>query len=61
MKKTIVTFFTLIVFLSCSTNDAKPEINITSPAAYVINGESTTITVIDLASNVVKNTIVLDN
>ena len=61
MKKTIVTFFTLIVFQSCSTNDAKPEINITSPAAYVINGESTTITVIDLASNVVKNTIVIDN
>lgn len=46
---------------SCLTNDANPEINITAPSAFVINGESTTISVIDLATNETKNTISLEN
>lgn len=48
MKKT---FFYIIILTfqgSCTLNYTTPELNIIFPAAYVINGESTTISVIDL-------------
>jgi len=48
MKKIFFLIIILTVFESCTLNDATPELNITFPAAYVINGESTTISVIDL-------------
>lgn len=36
---------------------AQPELNINYPAAYVVNAESNSLSVIDLASNEVKETI----
>ncbi len=36
---------------------AQPELNISYPAMYVVNGESNSLSVIDLASNEVKETI----
>ena len=50
MKKSIISLALMAIILSCSTNDMQPLLNITTPSAYVINGESTTISVIDLAT-----------
>lgn len=61
MEKKIILIAILIALQACSIKNTTPEINIISPAAYVINGESSTVTVIDLALNEVKNTILLDN
>ncbi len=60
MKITLI-LLVLFVIQSCTTSNTEPEINITGPSAYVINGESSTISVIDLASNEAKNTISLAN
>lgn len=51
MRKTIVSLLLIVVVLSCSTDEAQPLLNITSPSAFVINGESSTISVVDLASD----------
>lgn len=55
------TLFTgLITFAGChKMEDAPPDLTIDYPAAYVINGESNSISVIDLTSNEVKGTISL--
>ncbi len=50
MKKGLFSLIVMGVILSCSTNETQPLLNISTPSAYVINGESTTISVIDLAS-----------
>lgn len=43
--------------ISCKTNDSVPILNVDYPAAFVVNGESNTISVIDLATNNVRETI----
>lgn len=43
--------------VSCKTSDTVPELNIDFPAAFVVNGESNTISVIDLRNNEVAETI----
>ncbi|GGD57174.1 hypothetical protein GCM10011514_21570 [Emticicia aquatilis] len=59
MKKTVVFLLMMSVILSCMPNEATPELNIAFPAAYVINGESTTISVINLNTDE-TNTIKLN-
>lgn len=51
MKKIAISLFLIVVAFSCSTEETQPLLNITSPFAFVINGESTTISVIDLSSD----------
>lgn len=50
MKKILVYLIIILVLWSCIQNETTPELNVTFPAAFVINGESTTISVIDLNS-----------
>lgn len=59
MKTSIAFSLLFSLLIACSTNDKPPQINITSPSAFVINGESSTISVVDLASNAI-NTIKLN-
>ncbi len=59
MKNSLI-IFTMIVLLSCMKMDnAQPQLNINFPAAYVVNGESGTLSVINLSLNEVSNTIQL--
>jgi hypothetical protein len=50
MKKILVYLIIILVLWSCIQNETTPELNVTFPAAFVINGESTTISVVDLNS-----------
>ncbi len=49
----------LLLFVSCKTKETEPLLNINYPAAYVVNGESNSVSVIDLSNNEVKETIEL--
>lgn len=60
MKRVIISILLTGAMLSCSTDNMQPLLNIITPSAYVINGESTTISVIDL-TNYDINTIKLSN
>ena len=50
----------LIVFSNCKKAVVQPELNINYKAAFVVNGASTTISVVDLATETVKATIPFD-
>ncbi len=57
-----IAFGLLVVLAGCThkghdMTPAQPELNISYPAAYVVNGESNSLSVIDLGSNEVKETI----
>ena len=60
MKKNL--FFAAVAFLigACKSSElVQPELNINYPAAYVVNGESSSISVINLNTNEVAETIPL--
>ena len=66
MKKSIssIASLTLLSLSGCMNMDhgktaVQPELNITYPAAYVVNAESNSLSVIDLATQQVKETISL--
>lgn len=59
-KTSVLIFLTTFIF-ACSTNHIEPQINITAPAAYVINGESSTISVIDLTTNATETIRLSEN
>lgn len=59
MKKIIIVIFTL-TFSSCmNMTTEQPQLNINYPAAYVVNGESSTVSVINLNTNEVTDLIQL--
>lgn len=60
MKKIFLYTFVFLSILACSTNETQPLLNIINPSAFVINGESSTISVVDLASDA-TSTIKLNN
>jgi YVTN family beta-propeller protein len=52
MKKIILIFMLCLSMTSCMKMDtAQPELNINYPAAYVVNGTSSTVSVINLTTN----------
>jgi YVTN family beta-propeller protein len=51
MKNSFLYTLVCISILACSTDGTQPLLNITTPSAFVINGESSTISVVDLASD----------
>lgn len=59
MKKTIISLFTLTLGGCMNMTTEQPQLNITYPAAYVVNGESSTVSVINLNTNVVTDLIQL--
>ena len=62
MKKTTqISIIAISIFMaSCSKMDnAQPELNINYPAAYVVNGTSSTLSVINLNTNEVADLIQL--
>ena len=59
MKKTVILLCALI-FGSCTDMSSdEPQLNITYPAAYVVNGGSSTVSVINLTTNTVTDVIKL--
>lgn len=65
MKNILVCFIIGLTVISCTNHDTDktipmPELNINYPAAYVVNGASNDIYVIDLATNEVKEVIKLN-
>ncbi|WP_064196967.1 MULTISPECIES: YncE family protein [Emticicia] len=54
MKKIIIAAIIFSIAISCSKHDTTPEIEVNYPAAFVINGESSTISVINLSSDETK-------
>jgi YVTN family beta-propeller protein len=57
MKKIIILGIIFINYSCMKMEDAQPALNINYPAAYVVNGESGTLSVINLTNNTVDNTI----
>jgi YVTN family beta-propeller protein len=52
-------FFLFFLISSCKPKETEPLLNINYPAGYVVNGESNSVSVIDLRDNQVKETIEL--
>ena len=59
MKKIIISIFTLTLSGCMKTTTQQPQLNINYPAAYVVNGESSTVSVINLNTNEVADLIQL--
>ena len=59
MKKIIISIFTLTLGGCMNMTTEQPQLNITYPAAYVVNGESSTVSVINLNTNEVTDLIQL--
>ncbi|MET3129186.1 YVTN family beta-propeller protein [Arcicella rosea] len=59
MKKIIIPIFTLMLGGCISKTSEVPQLNINYPAAYVVNGESSTISIINLNINEVADLIQL--
>lgn len=59
MKKLIISIFALTLGGCMNMNSDQPQLNINYPAAYVVNGESSTVSVINLNTNEVANLIQL--
>ncbi len=53
----LLPFFALSGCMNMDMSKAQPELNITYPAAYVVNAEGNSLSVIDLATQQVKETI----
>ncbi len=69
MLRQTITALACVVLAGCSSHDGhdmapaptQPELNINYPAAYIVNAESNSLSVIELASNQVKETISFGN
>lgn len=62
MKKLSFALLIIVFLTGCMKDhsaDMKALLNITHPAAYIVNGESNTLSVIDLTDNTVKHDIML--
>ncbi|CAN1532874.1 COG3391 Uncharacterized conserved protein [Spirosomataceae bacterium] len=59
MKKKSIVVLALSMASCMDMNTMQPELSITYPAAFVVNGESSTLSVINLATNELTNTIQL--
>lgn len=59
MKKVIISIFTLTLGGCMTMTSEQPQLNINYPAAYVVNGESSTVSVINLNTNEVTDLIQL--
>lgn len=59
MKKIFIALLGLSLASCMDMSTMQPELNINYPAAYVVNGESSTLSVINLTTNEVTNTIQL--
>jgi YVTN family beta-propeller protein len=59
MRKTVILLCALTLGGCADMNSDQPELNITYPAAYVVNGGSSTISVINLTTNTVTDVIKL--
>ena len=62
MKKILLALFIFCAFLfmhSCMNEKGLPQINVSYPAAYIVNSGDNTISVIDLTDNTVKDKISL--
>ena len=59
MKKLIISIFALTLGGCMNMNSDQPKLNINYPAAYVVNGESSTVSIINLNTNEVANLIQL--
>lgn len=59
MRKTVILLCALILGSCTDMNSDQPQVNITYPAAYVVNGGSSTVSVINLNTNTVTDVIKL--
>ncbi|MFN3849859.1 MAG: hypothetical protein ACK4NY_10535 [Spirosomataceae bacterium] len=59
MKKLAIVSLSIMISSCMKMDNFQPELNINYPAAYVVNGESSTLSVINLNSNEVASTIQL--
>lgn len=59
MKKIIISIFALTLGGCMNTATEQPQLNINYPAAYVVNGESSTVSIINLNTNEVADLIQL--
>ncbi|MDR6563740.1 MULTISPECIES: hypothetical protein [unclassified Arcicella] len=59
MKKLIIPIFAITLGGCMNMNSDQPQLNINYPAAYVVNGESSTVSVINLNTNEVADLVQL--
>jgi len=59
MRKIVISIFTMTLVGCMDMDSNQPQLNINYPAAYVVNGESSTVSVINLSTNTVSDLIQL--
>jgi len=59
MRKIVISIFAMTLVGCMDMDSNQPQLNINYPAAYVVNGESSTVSVINLSTNTVSDLIQL--